>query len=100
MSILDDLDLDPSDEAGLARAISRAAAGGSWQAAAFLLQHAPQHRERWGDQAALERVRDRLLGCVARGIERSGLTPEQQLATVLSIQAEGAGAKLPEASHE
>jgi hypothetical protein len=82
----------------LAAVIAAAAAGGSWQAAAFLLQHSPLHRQQWGDQAAVQTAVDVVLGRVAGGIASSGLKPEGQMLVLTSIHAAGVG--VPEESRD
>lgn len=95
MGVLDDCTApDPSDAEALAAAIARAAAK-DWRAAAFLLEHDPQHRQTWGNREQLESVVHATLARVAAGISHSGLSPEQQEAVLLSIRATGAAAPLP-----
>lgn len=95
-SILDDcIPPDPADAEALARAIATAAAS-DWRAAAWLLEHHPQHRQTWGSREQLEAAVHAVLARVADGITRSGLSPEAQQAVLLSIRASGAGAPLPD----
>jgi len=96
MSILDSQKpIDPTDADALAAAIGDHASR-DWRAAAWVLEHHPQHRDRWGDQARIDAAVHGVLTRVADGIARSGLTPEQQQQVLLSIRAAGAGAALPE----
>lgn len=59
--------------------------------AQWWLTHNPRTRNTWSDAAATRRELDKLLASVAQGVANSGLSPEQQQAVVLSMQAAGAG---------
>jgi hypothetical protein len=86
--------IDPADAEALAAAIGAQAAS-DWRAAAWLLEHSPVHRREWGSREQLEAAVHACLARVAHGISRSGLTPEQQQAVLLSIRAAGADTPLP-----
>jgi hypothetical protein len=90
MSILDSHSpIDHNDAEALAKAIGDHAAT-DWKAAAWLLEHHPEHRERWGNKEQLRAAAESALAICARGISRSGLTLDQQRLVLLSIQAAGA----------
>jgi len=97
MSILEPDTIDPGDGDALAQVIATAAANGCSRSAQFLLTHHPKLRREWTGAAELEAALTALLGRVAVGIERSGLSALDQQRVVRSIQANGAGvAELPE----
>jgi hypothetical protein len=56
-----------------------------------MLSHHPRHREHYSDAAAMRREQERILGLVAQGIERSGLSVELQQRLILSLGAAGVG---------
>jgi hypothetical protein len=91
MSILEPKTIEPHDAAALAAVIAQAAGAGNWGAAAWMLQHDPEHRKLWGDREQIRTAVDAELGKVATGIERSGLTTEQQRIIILSLRAAGVG---------
>ena len=80
---------DPSDPAGMAKAVGRAAAN-DWRAAAWLLEHHPATREDFGDIARDERVRRELLAKVCNAIAAAGLPPDDERRVLLQLQAHGA----------
>jgi hypothetical protein len=82
--------IDAENAEALAKAIGAHAAT-DWKAAAWLLEHHPQHRQRWGNFEQLRAAVDSALVIVANGIRRSGLTLDQQQIVLLSISAAGLG---------
>ena len=82
------LGCDPNDADALVAAVAHSA-GADWKAAAWLLQHLPQHRELYGDQAHDERVRRELLARVMSAIAAAGFVPDDERRLLLQMQAHG-----------
>jgi len=93
MSILSAPDsASPDDPQSLAAVVARAAAEGDWKAAAWLLEHHPAHRLRWGNTEQLQSAVLRTVALVAKAIERDqSITAEQKVALVLGMQSLGVG---------
>jgi len=87
---------DPSDPAGMADAVGRAAAN-DWRAAAWMLEHHPLTREDFGDIARDERVRRELLAKVCNAIAAARLAPDDERRVLLQLQAHGATVRTDEA---
>jgi hypothetical protein len=87
---------DPSDPAGLAEAVGRAAVT-DWRAAAWMLEHHPATREDFGDIARDERVRRELLAKVCNAIAAARLAPDDERRVLLQMQAHGATVRAEDA---
>jgi hypothetical protein len=75
----------------LARALHSDECRDSTPAAQWMLTHHPKLRDRWSDAAATRRAVEQVLTGVAKGLNESGLTPEQQQAAILAMRANGVG---------
>jgi len=64
-------------------------AGMDWRAAAWLLEHLPQHRELYGDLAHDERVQRQLMAQVMTAIAAAGFAPDDERRLLLQMQANG-----------
>ncbi|MCX5955747.1 MAG: hypothetical protein NTW51_04910 [Cyanobacteria bacterium] len=84
------LGCDPNDADALVAAVAHAA-GSDWRAAGFLLQHHPQHRELYGDQAHDQRLRRQLIAQVVAAIAAAALPPDDERRVLLQLQAHGVG---------
>jgi hypothetical protein len=67
----------------------RAAGRGDWKAAAWVLTHHPDTRERYSDFDARRAVANQLLDSVMKAATMAGLSAEQRYQFVLALQAVG-----------
>ena len=79
-----------TDAEALVAAIANSA-GMDWKAAAWLLEHLPQHRELYGDLAHDQRIRRQFLAGVIGAIAASELHPDDERRVLLQMQAHGVG---------
>lgn len=86
--------IDPADAEGLAAVVEDAAAGGDWKAAAWLLEHHPRHRLRFGNQEQIKTAIEATLVRVCRGLDLAGLSLQEQRPVLLGMRA--AGARVPD----
>ena len=84
------LGCDSTDSAALVAAVAHGA-GSDWRASAWLLEHLPQHREQFGDQAHDQRIRRDFLARVIAAIAAAELHPDDERRVLLQMQAHGVG---------
>ena len=82
------LGCDPNDADALVAAVAHSA-GADWKAAAWLLQHLPQHRELYGDLAHDQRIRRQLIAQAVAAIAAAALSPDDERRVLLQMQAHG-----------
>ena len=78
-----------TDAEALVAAVA-SSAGVDWRAAAWLLEHLPQHRELYGDLAHDQRLKRELLARVVAAIAAAGLVPDDERRVLLQLTAHGA----------
>ena len=79
-----------TDDEALVAAVA-SSAGVDWRAAAWLLEHHPQHRELYGDLAHDQRIRRQFLAGVIAAIAASELHLDDERRVLLQMQAHGVG---------
>jgi hypothetical protein len=77
---------DPGDWIAASQAaVHRAAAGGDWRAAAWLLERHPSTREAFGDPSIREAITRQTLARVVAGVAAAELPPESERRALLGI---------------
>jgi hypothetical protein len=72
-------------------ALTKKLQDGDGRDAAWLLTHSPFFRDEWSDAAAERRAVRRAMAGVVTAIDGAGLTDDQRMRLLLSIQAQGIG---------
>ena len=78
------------------RAIQRVTESQDPRDAQWWLTHHPTTRDDWSDAAAERRTERRTMATVLEAVAAAGLTPEQEQALLLQMQARGLGAEKPQ----
>ena len=84
------LGCDATDAEALVAVVAHGA-GADWRAAAFLLQHHPQHRELYGDLGHDRRIHREYLARVIAAVADAALHPDDERRVLLQMQAHGVG---------
>ena len=77
-----------TDAEALVAAVA-SSAGVDWRAAAWLLEHHPEHREQFGDLAHDQRIRRQLIAQAVAAIAAAALPPDDERRVLLQMQAHG-----------
>jgi hypothetical protein len=73
----------------LVAALHQAAANGDVRAITWALSHSPQWRDHWSDAGADRKAVAQAMAKVVYALDAAPLTPDQRLAVLLQLQAQG-----------